>query len=192
MWELPSPHLPLTRLQLYKIATNEEEAGRKHRMKFGAGGRRSDYNLRWFPHNYASAYRELLDAAKIYETAQSSNDKTLKTRWRENVKAQFPDLDDELIARVSGKPEDLSEEHHALLAEKGGDSTPSEIALEQAARRCGIARYAYTKRALLKRLEKKKTPPQTQGLKTLLVNWHGHGEKLEGALLKEIASMLGV
>ncbi len=161
-------------------------------MKFGAGGRRSDFNLRWFPHNYARAYRELLEAAKIYETFQSSNDKTLQQSWRENIKGQFPDLDDELITRVSGEPEDLSEEHLALLAEKGGDSTPSEIALEQAARRCGIARYTYTKRALLKHLEKKKTPGQTQGLKTLLINWHGHGEKLEGTLLKELTSMLGV
>lgn len=193
MWELPSsPQLPLTRSQLYKIATSEEEAGRKHRMKFGAGGRRSDYNLRWFPHNYARAYRELLEAAEIYETLQSSNDKTVRQSWREKIKGQLPDLDDELIARVSGKPEDLSDEHLALLAVKGGDSTPSEIALEQAARRCGIARYTYTKRALLKRLEKKKAPRQTQGLKTLLVNWHGHGEKLEGALLKGLTSMLGV
>src|SRR6266446_5155539 len=36
LWELPGPSLPLTRLQLYNIATNEEEAQRKYRMKFGS------------------------------------------------------------------------------------------------------------------------------------------------------------
>lgn len=70
IWELPfSPKLPLTRLQLYRIATNPEESERKHRMKFGVGGRRSDYNLRWLPHNYSRAYRELRAASELYQTA---------------------------------------------------------------------------------------------------------------------------
>jgi len=191
IWELPSPLLPLTRLQLYNIATNEEEARRKRRMKFGSGGRRSDFNLRWFPHNYARAYRELLEGAKIHEEAKASSDKKVREGWHEKVKQKFPELDDELIARLSGKERDLTEEHWSHLAEKGGDSSPSEIALEQAARWCGVKRYTYTKRALLKRLETKKPRSQTQGLETFLVNWHGHGEKLEGTLLKELLSMVG-
>ena len=191
IWELPSPLLPLTRLQLYNIATNEEEARRKQRMKFGSGGRRSDFNLRWFPHNYARAYRELLEGAKIHEEAKASRDKKAREGWHEKVKQKFSELDDELIARLSGKGRDLTEEHLSHLAEKGGDSSPSEIALEQAARWCGIKRYTYTKRALLKRLETKKPRSQTQGLKTFLLNWHGHGEKLEETLLKELLSMLG-
>jgi hypothetical protein len=131
VWELPfGPRLPLTRSQLYNIATRNEETRRKHRMKFGAGGKQSEYNLRWFPHNYARAYRELLAAAEIYETARASRNRELQKSWRQKVKEQFPDLDNELIARLSGDPSDLTEEHHALLAEKGGDSTPSEIALE--------------------------------------------------------------
>lgn len=193
IWELPlSPSLPLTRLQLYKIATKEEEARRKQRMKFSAGGRKSDYNLRWFPHNYARAYRDLQDAAKTYEESQSSKDKKVRGEWQKKIKESFPELDDELIARLSGKERDLTEEHLALLAEKGGDSTPSEIALEQAVRWCGIKRYTYTKRALLKRLEKKKPLRQKPVLKTFLVNWYAHGEKLEGELLKELCSILGV
>src|SRR5260370_4418784 len=52
IWELPfNRDLPLTRLQMYRLATKEEEARRKQRMKFGAGGKTSEYNLRWFPHN---------------------------------------------------------------------------------------------------------------------------------------------
>ena len=43
IWELPfSPSLPLTRLQLYNISTKEEETRRKHRMRFGAGGKKSE------------------------------------------------------------------------------------------------------------------------------------------------------
>lgn len=39
IWELPSPALPVTGRQLYRIATNEEETQRKRRMSFGSGGR---------------------------------------------------------------------------------------------------------------------------------------------------------
>lgn len=128
--------------------------------------------------------------ASYIRPPRTANQENSKTDWIERIRGEFPDLDDELIARLSGDPKDLADDHLALLAEKGGDSTPSEIALEQAARWCGIARYTYTKRALLKRLETKKEPPVTQGLKTFLVNWHGHGEHPDDALLKDLLGML--
>jgi hypothetical protein len=93
-------------------------------------------------------YKKLLqvwkDAKLIYK--QNSN----RATWREIIRAAYPEVkfDDDLISRLSGKLNDLSEEIQAKLSEKGGDSKPSSIALEHAARMCGARPYQYSLRHL--------------------------------------------
>jgi len=144
----------ITRGKLYAIAKAEEEASRKLRMKIGQGGSATaDYNVRWFPHNYARAYSMLITAQQRDENRRVSKRKSERQDWMAAIKKDFPELDEELIARLTGDPSDLKSQHSALLARKGGDSTPHQIALEQAARWCGQKPYLYKVRGLEKRLE---------------------------------------
>lgn len=93
-------------------------------------------------------YKKLLpvwkDAKTIYK--QNSN----RVTWQDIVRAAHPEVkfDDDLISRLSGKLNDLPEEIQAKLSEKGGDSKPSSIALEHAARMCGARPYQYSLRHL--------------------------------------------
>jgi hypothetical protein len=84
------------------------------------------------------------DAKLIYK--QNSNRPT----WQNLIRAAYPDMefDDDLIARLSGRLNDLPSEVQAKLSEKGGDSKPSSIALEHAARLCGAHPYQYSLRHL--------------------------------------------
>ena len=101
-------------------------------------------------------YQKVLDlwqsVRKIY--IQNSESET----WRDMVKAKYPDVDfdDDLLTRVTGKLEMLSEEIQAKLAETDGDHTPSSIALEHTARICGAKPYEFGTRQLY-RLKNKKT-----------------------------------
>ena len=190
--ELGSQEFPLDRGQLYKLAVSTEELQKKKRMNAGPGGSESPYNLRWFAQYYAQAYRELSDGAEIYKQAQAAKNKEDRAGWKERIKKEHPDLDEELIARLSGNPRDLKEEHLALLAEKGGNSTPSDIALEQAARRCGIQPYLYTKRGLLKRIDGKGKPYSksiSSGIHTFLFNWYRNGRRLTEDQIGQIFSI---
>lgn len=193
IWEVPGAlKTQLKREQLYKLAVSDEENARRQRMKFGPGGSESEYNLRWFPAHYSNAYAELSEGAKIYKELQASRDKGKRERWRASIKEKFPDLEDELIARLSRRSLDLTDEHNALLVKKGGDSTPSNIALEQAARWCGIGRYRYTKRALLKRLEPKKSLPRERLLYSFLVKLHSLSEQPNEQNLGALISTLEI
>lgn len=93
-------------------------------------------------------YSDLLpvwqDAKTIYK--QNSN----RATWRDLVRAAYPDIkfDDDLVSRLSGKLNDLTENVQAKLSEKGGTSKPSSIALEHAARLCGAQPYQYSLRHL--------------------------------------------
>lgn len=84
------------------------------------------------------------DAKVIYK--QNSG----RSMWRDLIRAAHPEIefDDDLIARVSGKLNDLPPEVQEKLSEKGGDSRPSSIALEHAARLCRAAPYQYSLRHL--------------------------------------------
>jgi hypothetical protein len=193
IWEVPGTlNTKLKRGDLYKLAISDEENARRERMKFGPGGSQSDYNLRWFPTHYSTAYRQLSEAAGIDEESKASPDKNKREHWRERIKEKFPDLDGELIARLTGQSSDLTDEHIALLIEHGGDSTPSNIALEQAARWCGIERYRDTKRGLHKHLETRKPTQRAQLLYSFLVEWHSLGEEPNEQNLKELISKLEV
>lgn len=111
---------------------------------------RGSFRGTWRPsiEEIAPNYRYVLpmwkDAKRLYK--QNRN----RANWREIIKAAHPDLAEceDLISRLSGKLNDLPEEIQAKLSEKGGDSKPSSIALEHAARLCGIEAYSYGVRYL--------------------------------------------
>lgn len=101
------------------------------------------------PH-YKKAYPRWREAQRIFKrNAQSQN-------WKEHVKLEYSDLPEELIARLSKNPLDLSEEHLERLEEKGGSGSPSDIAAEHAARLCGLARYQYALTTLKRLLSEKR------------------------------------
>lgn len=93
-------------------------------------------------------YQEVLpiwrDAKLLY--TQNRN----RTTWRAIILAAYPELKyvDDLVSRLSGKLNDLPEDIQAKLAQKGGNSNPSSIALEHASRLCGAERYQYSVRYL--------------------------------------------
>jgi hypothetical protein len=97
-----------------------------------------------FGEHYDSMYPIWKDAKRIYKQNKD------RPRWRELVHAAYPEeeLDDDLIARLSGRLNDLSEDVQVKLSEKGGNSTPASIALEHAARLCGAQPYQYSHRHL--------------------------------------------
>lgn len=83
---------------------------------------------------------------KVWQSAKKIHaDNAESETWRAMVKAKYPELqfDDDLLTRVTGKLEDLSEEIQAKLNETDGDHTPSTIALEHAARMCGAQPYQH-------------------------------------------------
>lgn len=90
------------------------------------------------------------DAKLLYK--QNNN----RPVWRDIIRAAYPEeeLDDDLISRLSGKLNDLTEDVQAKLSKKGGDSKPSDIALEHAARLCGAESYQYSVRYLYHKLRK--------------------------------------
>jgi hypothetical protein len=98
--------------------------------------------------DFAAYYEKTLpvwrDAKLIYK--QNSR----RATWRDLIRAAYPDmkLDDDLIERLSGRLNDLPQDVQEKLSEKGGDSKPSSIALEHAARLCGAAPYQYSLRHL--------------------------------------------
>ena len=191
-----SDALPVTKKQLYQIAVSDEEQLRRLRMRVRQGGSETpNYNFRWFPHNYARAYNWFAQATRINPADISSEDSRKRKAWVTEIKAKFTELDEELIARLTGHPDDLTEEHKKKLALKGGDSTPHQIALEQAARWCGLKPYLYTQRGLEKRLESSNRPASgsyTPGLFTFLVNWFGKGQSLTKEEVKDILRLLKV
>jgi hypothetical protein len=72
--------------------------------------------------------------------------------WRDMVKLEYGDeqFDDDLLTRITGNLESLSEPTLNLMEEKGGDCTPSTIAIEHAARLCGAWRYQFHVRKLFR------------------------------------------
>ena len=82
------------------------------------------------PELYPTLLKVWQSAKKIYEGNAESE------TWRAMVRAKYPELefDDDLLTRVTGRFEELSEDIQAKLADTDGDHTPNTIALEHAAR----------------------------------------------------------
>ncbi len=76
--------------------------------------------------------------------------------WRDTIsqilEGENPDAF--LIARVSGRLEDLPDKIKAAISEAGGDSSASSIAIEHAARLCGAKHYALNARTLFRKMQK--------------------------------------
>jgi hypothetical protein len=117
-------------------------------------------NLEEFAEHYAAVLPIWKDAKIIYKQNSS------RATWRDLIRAAYPEheFDDDLISRLSGKLNDLPEEIQTKLSEKGGDSKPSSIALEHAARLCGTEPYKYSLRYLYYKL-KKSSPNGEQNIR---------------------------
>jgi hypothetical protein len=79
----------------------------------------------------------------LWQDAKSIFKGNAARNWRAFIKAEHPYLPDDLVLRLSNNPDDLTEDVKCKLAEKGGTSEPSDIALEHAARLCGAPDYCY-------------------------------------------------
>lgn len=96
----------------------------------------------------AKHYERLLPVWKDAKVIYRQNNG--RPMWRDLIRAAHPDIefDDDLLARLTGRLNDLSQDVQEKVSEKGGDSRPSSIALEHAARLCGAAPYQYSLRHL--------------------------------------------
>jgi hypothetical protein len=73
--------------------------------------------------------------------------------WRDMARARFDKgdpVDDDLLARITSNLSSLSEETLSLIEDKGGECTPSSIAIEHAARFCGAWKYQFHTRTLFR------------------------------------------
>ncbi|HEX7174378.1 MAG TPA: hypothetical protein VF240_03740 [Pyrinomonadaceae bacterium] len=131
--------------RITKQAAAERKASLKGTLKYILSP-----NLDELEEHYRSVLPMWKDAKTLYK--QNRNRET----WRDIVRAAQPDLKDydDLISRLSGRLNDLPENIQAKLSEKGGDSKPSSIALEHAARLCGSEPYEYSVRYLYIKLRK--------------------------------------
>jgi len=118
----------------------------KKRIGLTRKQRKVRYNLSELLNHYITVLPLWQDAKDIYKDNRNRN-------WKRIIDTVHPYLPDDLVARLSGNPADLSDEIKAKLAEKGGTSEPSDIAVEHAARLCGAPDYGYA----LSTLEGKKT-----------------------------------
>lgn len=133
-----------TRLQ---NALNYAEKRTKVRLQApGPGGSDADYDLNQLKRFYYECLPKWQDAKRIYKDNRQRN-------WQAIVKGEHSDLPDQLIKRLSDPP-NLPESELAILAVKGGISKASDIALEHAARLCGVPAYHYTL-AHLERIKRK-------------------------------------
>lgn len=90
-------------------------------------------------------------AKRIYEQNKTEN-------WQAMIKAAFPRLDTDLITLLSNDADDLAAlPTEALKATENSEdySKPSNMALEQAARLCGMEPFQYTPRTLRDRMSEK-------------------------------------
>lgn len=133
----------------------EEEIKRSFGIK--RGGSKPVFDLE----NLQAGYDKILPIVKVAKSVYKANRQSIN--WQAHVKTDFPDMDNDLIARLSGKAEDTPAELMTLLCEKGGTSKPSDIALEWAARLCHVPPYHYAlktlKDALTKQKKEKKNSP---------------------------------
>lgn len=100
-------------------------------------------------------YDALLPLAKkakgVYENYKARD-------WRGMIKKGFPEFDDDLITLLSDDYDDLG----TLPAGKTDNfSKPSDLALEQAARRCGMTPFQYTPRTLRDRMDGERSVKST-------------------------------
>jgi hypothetical protein len=109
---------------------------RTDRLRIKHGGSKARYDLQGLRSHYNILHPIVRQAKSIYRQYRNRN-------WKGMVFAAYPDLPEDLIARLCDPP-DLTEDLLRALSEKGGTSKPSDIAIEAAARCCGAPPYSYS------------------------------------------------
>ncbi|MCG3143030.1 MAG: hypothetical protein HONDAALG_00343 [Gammaproteobacteria bacterium] len=95
------------------------------------------------------------EASQICNSTRESTSEIRRSRWREDIRRDFPLLPDDLIERL--QPKLLwSDEIKKSMGDKGGSSDPDDIALEHAARLCGADDYMYKLTTLKEYLKQQK------------------------------------
>lgn len=86
-------------------------------------------------------YQRLLPVWKEAKDIYEQNKK--REKWQEMIRAAYPEIcfPADLLSRLTGRLLDLPEAIQTKVAETGGDSKPSSLALEHSARMCGAAPY---------------------------------------------------
>ena len=149
-WQTVLPDID--RPGLFKIALQVADKTFRRQLGIKRGGSEADYNLMELRLHYDNYTLPKVQAAKkLYKALEKNKIKN----WRQIVKEKFNDLPDDLISRLSGNPVDLPEEFDT----RGGTPMPKDIALEWAARRCGVPDYHYS----LAHLEDMKRAQKRQG-----------------------------
>lgn len=109
----------------------------KAALAIGPGGSKAKHDLRNLLEYYQCALPLVQRAKAFYKSIQS------RKNWHELVKQEYPDLDDDLILRLPKFPS-LPDEIAESVDRQGSTSKPSDLALEWAARQCGVPPYEYT------------------------------------------------
>jgi hypothetical protein len=151
------PNIKTSMEQLSKDFANTRKAVLFKQISVLAGEPQLDY----LPILYPQLLVIWQDVKKIY-TANKETEK-----WRVMVKAKYDDVpfDDDLLTRISTKPENLPEDIQEKVAESDGDQTPSSIALEHSARLCGCTPYQFGTRHLFTLARKGKPKTERRKLK---------------------------
>jgi hypothetical protein len=148
------PNIKTSMDQLSKDFANTRKAVLFKQISILAGEPQFDY----MPRIYPQLHTIWRDVKKIYDA-----NKEAKT-WRDMVKAKYPDVpfDDDLLTRITGNFDELSDEIKTKLDETNGDHTASSIALEHTARLCGSNPYQIPMRRLQRFAEQKQKPTENE------------------------------
>jgi hypothetical protein len=128
---------------------------RNARIGITRGGSEPSFNLSQLLAYYAQLLPRWQNAKRIYRQNKK------QAEWPSIVAAGEKDLLPDLIARLADAP-DLSNDLLTKLERHGGGSSPSDIALEHAARMCGAPPYAYTLRHLQGLLKEQRKNTEVQ------------------------------
>lgn len=118
-------NLPINKDDAIK-ARKKGEQSLKERLEVKRGGSEPDYNLSKLSEYYKEVYPKWQDAKTIYRKNKAHPD------WRTMIKSVHSDLPDDIIGSLALR----------------GASSPSGLALEHAARMCGVPPHYYTVRHL--------------------------------------------
>lgn len=121
-------------------------ATRRLAERLGSNGRPAEYDLSDLRDYYTEVKEQVSLARRVYKASGKL------TRWREHVRLEVPEMPEDLIRRLSGNPQDLTDHDMIRLEEQGGTAQPSDIALEWAARLCGVPPYHYKLKTLKAKL----------------------------------------
>lgn len=142
--------------QLVREITNERR--RFLKKSIATAGRPRWENLKT---HYDRLLSEATAAKRLYEGNQARD-------WRAMVKAGYPDFDTDLISFLSVKPDDIERrmrEFPFTKEAKEDYSLPANMALEQAARLCGMRRFRIGPRRIRELMNQAPAVANTQDIR---------------------------